>query len=160
MAVIESVIRITTVTPYLALTGEPWSVFCEDFGENWPCYNDTALYQFSETVTILCYCSLVCLCLWSYTSPQLIIYVVQMTWRKIMAYSIPFYHILYCRCRLRGIIQSFYTSESFLCTLKLTSYFTHTLSCYCVHKNIKFFFFLWSNIIYHATCYATQTLHT
>ena len=31
-------------TPYLALTGELWGVFCEDFGENWPCYNGTALY--------------------------------------------------------------------------------------------------------------------
>ena len=31
-------------TPYLALTGELWGVFCEDFGENWPRYNGTALY--------------------------------------------------------------------------------------------------------------------
>ena len=32
----ESVIRITTLTPYLTLTG--------DFVENWPRYNGTALY--------------------------------------------------------------------------------------------------------------------
>ena len=30
-------------TPYLALTGELWSVFCEDFDENLWRYNDPAL---------------------------------------------------------------------------------------------------------------------
>ena len=30
----ESGFRITTDTPYLALTGELWGVFCEDFAEN------------------------------------------------------------------------------------------------------------------------------
>ena len=40
----ESDIKITTVTPYLALTGELCGVYCEDFGENWPRYNGTALY--------------------------------------------------------------------------------------------------------------------
>ena len=37
-------IRLTKDTPYLALTGELWGVFCEEFGENWPRYNGTALY--------------------------------------------------------------------------------------------------------------------
>ena len=37
----------TKDTPYLALAGKLWGVFCEDFGENWPCYNDTALYLVS-----------------------------------------------------------------------------------------------------------------
>ena len=32
-------------TPYLALTGELWGVYCEDFGETWPRYNGTALYM-------------------------------------------------------------------------------------------------------------------
>ena len=41
----ESDIRITTDTPYMALTGELWSVYREDFGENWPRYNGTALYK-------------------------------------------------------------------------------------------------------------------
>ena len=40
----QSDIRITTDTPYLALTGELWGVYCEDLGENWPRYNGTALY--------------------------------------------------------------------------------------------------------------------
>ena len=35
----------TKDTPYLALTGELWGVFCEDFKENWPGCNSTALYQ-------------------------------------------------------------------------------------------------------------------
>ena len=29
---------------YLALTGDLWSVFCEYLCENWPRYNDTAMY--------------------------------------------------------------------------------------------------------------------
>ena len=40
----ESDIRITTDTPYLALTGELRGVYFKDFGENWPRYNGTALY--------------------------------------------------------------------------------------------------------------------
>ena len=45
MAESESDIRITTDTTYFALTVELWGVYCEDFGENWPCYNSTALYH-------------------------------------------------------------------------------------------------------------------
>ena len=30
-------------TTYLALTGLPWNVFCEYFGENWLHYNGTTL---------------------------------------------------------------------------------------------------------------------
>ena len=37
-------IRVTTKNPYLALTGELWCVYCEEFGEKWPRYNGTALY--------------------------------------------------------------------------------------------------------------------
>ena len=37
----ESDFKITSVTPYLALTGELWGVYCGDFGENWPRYNGT-----------------------------------------------------------------------------------------------------------------------
>ena len=40
----ESDIRIITDIPYLALTGELWGVYCEDFGGNWPRYNATGLY--------------------------------------------------------------------------------------------------------------------
>ena len=43
----ESDIRIATDTPYLALTGELWSVYWEDLWENWPRYNGTALYMAS-----------------------------------------------------------------------------------------------------------------
>ena len=37
-------------TPYLAVMGELWSVFCEAFGENWTCNNCTALYVFRWTL--------------------------------------------------------------------------------------------------------------
>ena len=36
--------KITTHTPYLALTGELWGVYRENLGENWQRYNGTALY--------------------------------------------------------------------------------------------------------------------
>ena len=36
----------TKDTPHLALTGELWCVLWENFGENWSCYNGTALYLF------------------------------------------------------------------------------------------------------------------
>ena len=38
--------ELTRDTPYLALTGELWGVYCEDLGENWPRYNGTALYMY------------------------------------------------------------------------------------------------------------------
>ena len=41
-------IRITTDTPYLALTGELWVIYCEDLGKDWPRYNGTALYVIFE----------------------------------------------------------------------------------------------------------------
>ena len=36
---------LTKDTPYLALTGELWSVYCEDLGENWLHYNGITLYK-------------------------------------------------------------------------------------------------------------------
>ena len=44
MAERKSNIRLTKDTPYLALMGELWGVFSEDFEENWWLYNSTALY--------------------------------------------------------------------------------------------------------------------
>ena len=38
----------TRNTPYLAITGELWGVFCEDFDGNWPRYNGTALYFWKQ----------------------------------------------------------------------------------------------------------------
>ena len=40
----DSDFRITIDARYLALTGELWSVFCEDVGENQSRYNGTAQY--------------------------------------------------------------------------------------------------------------------
>ena len=39
--------ELTKDTPYLALSGELWSVFYEYFNRNWPCYKGFLLY--SET---------------------------------------------------------------------------------------------------------------
>ena len=36
---------LTKDTPYLALTGELWGFFCDDFGEHWPCYIGIAPYS-------------------------------------------------------------------------------------------------------------------
>ena len=40
--------KLATDTPYLALMGELWGVYCEDFAENWPRYNGTT--QYTESV--------------------------------------------------------------------------------------------------------------
>ena len=39
----QSDVGSTNDPPYLALTGEIWGVFCENFWENWPRYNGTVL---------------------------------------------------------------------------------------------------------------------
>ena len=44
-------IRITAHTSYLALTGELWGVYWEEFVENWPRYKGTALY-IAECISI------------------------------------------------------------------------------------------------------------
>ena len=36
--------ELTKDTPYLALSGELWSVFYENFNRNWPCYKGFLLY--------------------------------------------------------------------------------------------------------------------
>ena len=36
--------ELTKDTPYLALSGELWSVFCEYFNRNWSCYKGFLLY--------------------------------------------------------------------------------------------------------------------
>ena len=37
--------ELTKDTPYLALSGELWSVFYEYFNRNWPCYKGFLLYS-------------------------------------------------------------------------------------------------------------------
>ena len=37
--------ELTKDTPYLALSGELWSVFYEYFNKNWPCYKGFLLYM-------------------------------------------------------------------------------------------------------------------
>ena len=43
--------ELTKDTPYLALSGELWSVFYEYFNRNWPCYKGFLLYY--EIVSVL-----------------------------------------------------------------------------------------------------------
>ena len=40
----EPEIRIATDTSYLTLMDELLSVYCEDIGEHWSCYNDTTQF--------------------------------------------------------------------------------------------------------------------
>ena len=40
--------ELTKDTPYLALSGELWSVFYEYFNKNWPCYKGFLLYLGSK----------------------------------------------------------------------------------------------------------------
>ena len=39
---------LTTDTPYLALTGELWGLYYENFEENWRRYNGTARYKLDQ----------------------------------------------------------------------------------------------------------------
>ena len=43
----------TKDTPYLALTGELWGVFCEYLWENWSRYNSTTVYSQGESLAPL-----------------------------------------------------------------------------------------------------------
>ena len=57
--------ELTKDTPYLALSGELWSVFCEYFNRNWPCYKGFLLYMephFSPSpcVVVIVTCPLTC----------------------------------------------------------------------------------------------------
>ena len=45
--------ELTKDTPYLALSGELWSVFCEYFNRNWPCYKGFLLYDMVQKVMLL-----------------------------------------------------------------------------------------------------------
>ena len=46
-------------TPYLALSGELWSVFYEYFNRNWSCYKGFLLYKYQHTEALLCIHALV-----------------------------------------------------------------------------------------------------
>ena len=43
--------ELTKYTPYLALSGELWSVFYEYFNRNWPCYKGFLLYMYANAYT-------------------------------------------------------------------------------------------------------------
>ena len=45
--------KLTIDTPYLALTGELWGVSYENFEENWPRLNSTALYDITCSTAIV-----------------------------------------------------------------------------------------------------------
>ena len=42
--------ELTKDTPYLALSGELWSVFYEYFNRNWPCYKGFLLYLLYQSL--------------------------------------------------------------------------------------------------------------
>ena len=47
--------ELTKDTPYLALSGELWSVFYEYFNRNWSCYKGFLLYDLSEIQPIFAF---------------------------------------------------------------------------------------------------------
>ena len=44
--------ELTKDTPYLALSGELWSVFYEYYNRNWSCYKGFLLYYIEITVFV------------------------------------------------------------------------------------------------------------
>ena len=51
--------ELTKDTPYLALSGELWSVFYEYFNRNWPCYKGFLLYYLGQGLNLWAH-SLIC----------------------------------------------------------------------------------------------------
>ena len=47
--------ELTKDTPYLALSGELWSVFYEFFNRNWSCYKGFLLYVFNPATYIIAF---------------------------------------------------------------------------------------------------------
>ena len=45
--------ELTKDTPYLALSGELWSVFYEYFNRNWSCYKGFLLYMYFTNIAAL-----------------------------------------------------------------------------------------------------------
>ena len=45
--------ELTKDTPYLALSGELWSVFYEYFNRNWPCYKGFLLYMIFKQISVI-----------------------------------------------------------------------------------------------------------
>ena len=45
--------ELTKDTPYLALSGELWSVFYEYFNRNWSCYKGFLLYLHDESHNVM-----------------------------------------------------------------------------------------------------------
>ena len=74
--------ELTKDTPYLALSGELWSVFYEYFNKNWSCYKGFLLYI--HTASWCCW--LIVLTVSGITS----IHTSYIIW------YLPIYHILYC----------------------------------------------------------------
>ena len=50
--------ELTKDTPYLALSGELWSVIYEYFNRNWPCYKGFLLYFFLTHTCYGVFCSM------------------------------------------------------------------------------------------------------
>ena len=65
---------LTKDTPYLALTGEIWSVFCEYFSKKQPCYEGFLLYLLNVNIYIYIYIDITwaSLCLKSPANPWFI----------------------------------------------------------------------------------------
>ena len=50
----KSDLKLKTDTPYLALMGELWGVYYENFEEKWPCYNGTTLFIYTIISDKIC----------------------------------------------------------------------------------------------------------
>ena len=44
--------ELTKDTPYLALSGELWSVFYDYFNRNWSCYKEFLLYTYTTPLLV------------------------------------------------------------------------------------------------------------
>ena len=73
--------ELTKDTPYLALTGELWDVFCEYFDEKRSCYKGVLLYLFNYNALLW---------LLSSGSPRTVVISLYVCWELFLFSTIPF----------------------------------------------------------------------
>ena len=112
--------ELTKDTPYLALSGELWSVFYEYFNRNWPCYKGFLLYvwrgQCKAVFTFVFSCGMTWVCFVHFTGSDTTIWLNPCWWSKLWRISV---NILY------GILTELYQvkyKQSVVCELQSTSW--------------------------------------
>ena len=126
--------ELTKDTPYLALSGELWSVFYEYFNRNWSCYKGFLLYWNLSIEWWSCMNRFIEIYEWNHWEPYL--------WRSIFELwrSHPAR-----KCQTLGRYGYFWASENILCHYSDVTWTTWHLRSPTIWVLVQQF--VWSNII-------------